>query len=139
MQITATGLSQCISLPFNTGVTRPYALCIKYNQYAQPQKCVTKVATNYMAIYLFQELQISIQQKSKGHYEAGELMHIQSSGGIYTKQLIVCLYLTYLYKSMYKMAHLEHSLPLPVRLPCTEGADRGKLGPLSNKLGVENS
>lgn len=100
MQITATGLHQYILLPFNTVVTRPYAFCIMYNQYAQPQKCVTKVATNYMAIYLFQELQISIQRKSKSHYEAGELMHIQSSWGIYTKQLIVCLYLTYLYKSV---------------------------------------
>lgn len=29
-----------------------YALCIKYNHYAQPQKCVTKVATNYIAIPL---------------------------------------------------------------------------------------
>lgn len=59
-------------LRFNTVVTRRYALCIKYNQYAQPQKCVTKVATNYMAIYLYQELQISIQRKSKDHYEAEE-------------------------------------------------------------------
>lgn len=55
------GLQKCILLLFNTVVTRRYALCIRYNQYAQPQKCVTKVATNYMAVYFAQELQISIQ------------------------------------------------------------------------------
>lgn len=67
-------------LPFNTVVTRRYALCIKYNQYARPQKCVTKVATNYMAIYLFQELQISIQRKSKGHNEAEKLCTFNVNG-----------------------------------------------------------
>lgn len=56
---------------FNTVVTMRYALCIKYNHYAQPQKCVTKVATNYMAIPP-QEFQISIQQNSKAQYEVGK-------------------------------------------------------------------
>lgn len=37
---------------FNTVVATRYALCIKYNHYAQPQKGVTKVATNDMAIPL---------------------------------------------------------------------------------------
>lgn len=98
MKTIRTWPHECILLPFNTVVTRRYALCIKYNQYAQPQKCVTKVATNYMAIYLFfKNYKSASSERAKIIMKRRSFAHSMFMANIH-KQLLVCLY--QLYKSV---------------------------------------
>ena len=71
-----TSVHTCILLLFNR-VTRRFALCIKYNQYAQPQKGVTKGATKYMSYKSASRVRTKVKRSR-------EVTHIQCSEGIFT-------------------------------------------------------
>lgn len=95
MKMTSTWIHTWILLLFNTVVTRRYALCIKYNQYAQPQKICHQ--GSYKLHGNFQELQISIQSKNKDHMKQRSYAHSMFLGNIH--KLLVCL--SQLYESIY--------------------------------------
>lgn len=121
-KMTATWIHTCILLLFNTVVTRRYALCIKYNQYAQPQKICHQ--GSYKLHGNFQELQISIQSKNKDHMKQRSYAHSMFQENIH--KLLVCLYQLYETNILYMMAHLKQLFPCHIRrCPSSEESARG--------------
>ena len=110
---------------FNTVVTRRYALCINYNQYAQPQKMCHQGSYKSHGKCTF----FNNYKSAQWPYEA----HSCSWRGIYTNNvLLVCLYPRY--KSVFTWWPVWNSWPMSCEVSVLCRIGQRQTADCSNKL-----